>query len=116
VTSTGGYLEISLCTFLATQGFFSVSIEYRLSDEATFPAQIHDVKAAIRWLRANAAAYGIDPDPIGIWEPEPRCFATAWSLTEARGAAVPARSPDIVPPCLNKGLTFTCYVGTLWIW
>jgi acetyl esterase/lipase len=60
-------LEISLCTFLAAQGFFTISIEYRLSDEATFPAQIHDVKAAIRWLRANAAAYGIDPDHIGIW-------------------------------------------------
>jgi acetyl esterase/lipase len=60
-------LEISLGAFLATQAFFTVSIEYRLSDEATFPAQIHDVKAAIRWLRANAAAYGIDPDHIGIW-------------------------------------------------
>ncbi|HKC74795.1 MAG TPA: alpha/beta hydrolase [Chloroflexota bacterium] len=60
-------LEISLCAFLATQGFFTVSIEYRLSDEATFPVQIHDVKAAIRWLRANAAAYSIDPDHIGIW-------------------------------------------------
>jgi acetyl esterase/lipase len=60
-------LEISLCTFLATQGFCTVCIEYRLSDEATFPAQIHDVKATIRWLRASAATYGIDPDHIGIW-------------------------------------------------
>jgi acetyl esterase/lipase len=60
-------LEISMCTFLAAHGFFTASIEYRLSGEATFPAQIHDVKAAIRWLRANAASYGIDPDHIGIW-------------------------------------------------
>src|SRR6185437_7517091 len=39
---------------------------YRLSGEATWPAQIHDCKAAIRWLRANAAKYGLDPDRIGV--------------------------------------------------
>lgn len=60
-------LEVSMCTFLAAHGFFTASIEYRLSDEATFPAQVHDVKAAIRWLRANAANYGVDPERIGIW-------------------------------------------------
>jgi acetyl esterase/lipase len=60
-------LEISMCTFLAAHGFFTVSVEYRLSDEAIFPAQIHDVKAAIRWLRANAATHGIDPAHIGVW-------------------------------------------------
>lgn len=42
-------LEISMCAFLATEGFVAVSIEYRLSGEAVFPAQIHDVKAAIRF-------------------------------------------------------------------
>jgi acetyl esterase/lipase len=52
---------------LAANGFVTVSVSYRLTDEATFPAQIHDVKAAVRWLRANAAAYGVDPDRIGIW-------------------------------------------------
>jgi acetyl esterase/lipase len=61
------HLEISMCTFLAAHGFFTASIEYRLSGEATFPAQLHDVKAAIRWLRANAATYHIDPQHIGIW-------------------------------------------------
>lgn len=59
-------LEISMCAFFAAHGFVTVSIEYRLSGEATFPAQIHDVKAAIRWLRANAGTYGIDPEYIGI--------------------------------------------------
>jgi len=59
-------LEISMCAFFAAHGFATVSIEYRLSGEATFPAQSHDVKAAIRWLRANAEAYGIDPDHIGL--------------------------------------------------
>ncbi len=61
------HLEVSNCVFLAAHGFFTVSIEYRLSGDAPFPAQIHDVKAAIRWLRAHAATYGIDPAHIGIW-------------------------------------------------
>ena len=51
--------------FLAERGFFTASIDYRLSQEAIFPAQIHDVKAAIRWVREHAAEYGIDPDRIG---------------------------------------------------
>lgn len=59
-------LEISMCTFFAAHGFVTISIEYRLSDEATFPAQLHDVKGAIRWLRANAGTYHLDPEHIGI--------------------------------------------------
>lgn len=49
------------------QGFATGSITYRLSQEAPYPAQIHDCKAAIRFLRANAAKYGIDPERIGVW-------------------------------------------------
>jgi acetyl esterase/lipase len=52
---------------LAEAGFVTASISYRFSSEAIFPAQIHDVKAAIRWLRANAGHYGVDPERIGIW-------------------------------------------------
>lgn len=44
--------------------YVGASIGYRLSNEAIWPAQIHDCKAAIRWLRGNAAEYGIDPDRI----------------------------------------------------
>jgi acetyl esterase/lipase len=51
----------------AAQGYFTVNIEYRLSSEAVFPAQIEDCKAAIRWLRANSKKYNIDPDRIGVW-------------------------------------------------
>lgn len=54
---------------LARKGYFTVSIEYRLSGEAIFPAQIHDCKCAIRWLRAHAEEYKIDPDRIGVWGP-----------------------------------------------
>ena len=49
------------------QGYVLVSIDYRLSHEASFPAQIHDCKAAIRWLRAHAGEHHIDPKRIGVW-------------------------------------------------
>lgn len=56
-------------------GFVVASVSYRLSGQAgqwgsepvIFPAQIHDVKAAIRWLRAHAADYGIAADRVGVW-------------------------------------------------
>ena len=48
-------------------GFAVASINYRLSQHAIFPAQIEDCKAAIRYLRANAKKYNIDPDRIGVW-------------------------------------------------
>ena len=51
-----------------TKNEFAVaSIGYRLSGETIWPAQIHDCKAAIRWLRANAKTYHIDPDRIAVW-------------------------------------------------
>ncbi len=53
--------------FLAERGFFTVSIAYRLSQEAIFPAQLEDAKAAIRWLRAVADRRGLDPERIGVW-------------------------------------------------
>jgi acetyl esterase/lipase len=52
---------------LLDKGIAVASMNYRLTDEAPWPAQIYDVKAAIRYLRANAAKYNIDPDQIGAW-------------------------------------------------
>lgn len=52
--------------FLAEAGFVTASIYYRLSGEAKFPVDIEDCKCAIRYLRANGAKYGLDPDRIGI--------------------------------------------------
>jgi len=56
-----------LLPFAASGNYFCVSIDYRLSGEAIWPAQIHDCKAAIRFLRANAEKLGIDPKKIGVW-------------------------------------------------
>ena len=51
----------------ARLGFVAATINYRLSDEAPFPAAVHDCKNAVRFLRAHAKEYGIDPDQIGAW-------------------------------------------------
>jgi acetyl esterase/lipase len=52
---------------LASEGFVVASLEYRLSGEAPFPAQLQDTRAAIRFLKANASQYGIDPARTGVW-------------------------------------------------
>lgn len=49
----------------ALKGYVTININYRLTGEAPFPACIEDVKSAVRWLRAHAATYHIDPDRIG---------------------------------------------------
>ena len=48
-------------------GYAGASINYRLSQHAIFPAQIEDVKAAVRWLRANAETYRLDPNRFAAW-------------------------------------------------
>jgi acetyl esterase/lipase len=52
---------------LASEGFVVASLEYRLTGEAPFPAQLQDARAALRYLKANAAKYGIDPSRTGVW-------------------------------------------------
>lgn len=51
----------------AQQGYVVININYRLLDEAEFPACIEDVKTAVRWLRAHADQYQVDPDRIGAY-------------------------------------------------
>jgi len=52
---------------LAARGYVVASVDYRLSGEAKFPAQVQDVKAAIRFLRSKASDYGIDPARVYLW-------------------------------------------------
>lgn len=51
---------------ITSRGYLSIAVEYRLSAVAKWPAPIHDVKAAIRWMRANANSLGIDPQRIAV--------------------------------------------------
>jgi acetyl esterase/lipase len=52
---------------LLERGFAVAAINYRLSSQAIFPAQINDCKAAVRFLRANAKKFNLDPDHFGAW-------------------------------------------------
>ncbi len=54
-------------SFIAAQNLAIVSLDYRLTQTAPFPAQLHDCKGAIRWLRAHADQYRLDADHIGIF-------------------------------------------------
>lgn len=69
----GGWLggkysdELPTAYMLAEHGYFAACPEYRLSAEARWPSQIQDVKLAVRWVRANAARYNLNPDKIGCW-------------------------------------------------
>lgn len=56
----------ALCIKLAEKGFVAATVTYRLAPQHQFPAAVHDCKAAIRWLRANASKYKIDPSKIGV--------------------------------------------------
>ncbi len=53
--------------YYATKGYVCATVNYRLTDEAPFPACLHDVRCAVRWLRANGERYGVDPERIGAY-------------------------------------------------
>lgn len=58
--------EIPMAQQIAAKGYVTAAVEFRLSPEALYPAAIHDVKAAIRWMRAHADQYGIDGKHIAV--------------------------------------------------
>ena len=83
---------------LLAHGYAIASINYRLSQEAIYPAQIEDCKAAVRFLRANAKKYHVDPDHIGVWAPRPaaiwwRCWAPPAMSRAWRGRGPIRESP-----------------------
>ncbi len=65
----GDKRDVQITPMLAAleRGYAVVGVNYRMSGEAKFPALVHDVKAAIRWIRANAATYHFDPGRIAVW-------------------------------------------------
>ena len=97
-------------TALAEQGFVAIASEYRLTGEARFPAQIHDTKRAIRWVRSHAGELGFDPDRICLEghsagasasrrdtrTPRRRCAgdAPAWWTRRAAARPIPVQPPS----------------------
>lgn len=59
-------MQIPLAQSVASHGYVTLPVEYRLSPEAGYPAGVHDLKNAVKWVRANAAKYNIDTTFIAI--------------------------------------------------
>ncbi len=68
----------------ARRGYVAISPQYRFCPADTFPAQVHDVKAAVRWLRSHASEYKVDPNHIGATG-----FSAGGHLSLMLGAAGP---------------------------
>ncbi|MEM8935609.1 MAG: alpha/beta hydrolase [Pseudomonadota bacterium] len=76
-------MDYNHAKLLVENGYVAISINYRLSGEAVFPAAVHDCKAAIRFIRANADKYKIDPDKMGAWGASAGGNLTAMMATSA---------------------------------
>lgn len=59
-------MEYPMAEFVASQGYVAVPVEYRLSPESKYPNAVYDIKAAIRWIKANASRWSIDTAKIAI--------------------------------------------------
>lgn len=57
----------NIAPYVSSGDYAGVSVGYRLTNEAQWPAQIHDCKAAIRWVKAHAKEHNLDATKIGVW-------------------------------------------------
>lgn len=87
-------------------GFLAVTINYRLSGEAPWPAALHDCRCAVRFLRAHAKEYGIDPDRIGAWG-----NSAGGHLALMLGMAGKDAIPDDDGPYLNESSSVKAVVS-----
>ena len=100
------------------RGYAVASINYRLSGHAVFPAQIEDCKAAVRWLRARAPEYGLDPDRFGVWGSSAgghlaALLGTSGDVKEFERGAHLDQSSRVQAVCDEYGPTdFTVFVTT----
>ncbi|MBI3874485.1 MAG: alpha/beta hydrolase [Verrucomicrobia bacterium] len=91
---------------MTRRGYAIASFNYRLSQHAVWPAQIQDCKAALRWLRANAAKYRLDPDHVGVWG-----ASAGGHLVAMLGAAGDAKDFDV-----GENLKFSSRVQAVCDW
>ncbi|MFM5950865.1 MAG: alpha/beta hydrolase fold domain-containing protein [Novosphingobium sp.] len=89
---------------LAAEGFTVASLEYRLSGEAKFPAQLQDAKASLRFLGDHAAKYRIDPSRVGIWGGSAGGHLTALTALTCKDTSLdPAAAKDV---CATAAVTW----------
>jgi acetyl esterase/lipase len=73
---------------LTRAGYAVASVEYRSPRVARFPAQLRDARAAVRWIRANAAGHGLDPDHVAAWGESAGGYLAVMLATSAGVAAL----------------------------
>lgn len=89
---------------LAARGFVVASIDYRRAPEATFPAQIHDVKQALRWLRSKAGPYGIDRSRVLVWGADAGGLLAALAAVSCGAAGLESQASGAPPnPAVGPG-------------
>ncbi len=91
---------------LAAEGFVVASLEYRLSGEAPFPAALQDLRAALRFLRANAAKYGIDPAKIALWGGSAGGHLTALTALSCGDASFDPEPAPAGSECVSGAVTW----------
>jgi acetyl esterase/lipase len=99
----GSFLDLPVIhANLAQRGYVVASIQYRLSGEAPFPAQLQDVREALRFLRANSARLGIDATQIALWGMSAGAQLGALEAVSCGTASPePAREATARPPCVQ---------------
>ena len=98
----------NLAMAFASRGYVAVTISYRLSGEAKFPAAIQDAKAAVRWLRGEAKTFGVDSAKIGVTGLSAgghlaALLATSAEVSELEGEGGHADQSSAVQACLAMG-------------
>ena len=87
---------------MAQRGYAAATVSYRLSPEARYPAAIHDVKAAVRWMRTQSARYGIDPARIAVGGGSAGGqIASLVGVTSGLPAFDPGQGPGAVPAAVQ---------------
>ena len=90
-------------------GYVNIAAQYRLAGVAKWPAQIEDVKAAIRWTRANASRLGIDPARIGV---ATKCTFCSERIDAGLAKGLkPGVDPEATPACVNSYIAGALHFG-----
>ena len=107
----------SVLAMLAARGYVVASTTYRFTGEAPFPAQIHDVKAAIRWLRLNTEEYGIDPTRAVTWGMSAGAHLAGMAAVSGDAEALEPVQPHAVwwdDPVVTSDVSVAVQGGVCW--
>jgi acetyl esterase/lipase len=103
-TVLGGWPQILAA--LSARGYVVAAVSYRLDGEAHFPAAILDVKTAIRFLRKNAARFGLDPARAAVWGPSAGGQLAALAAVSCGVTAFETSSDSDVSDCVQGGVSW----------